>query len=213
MADWDEDSPQLHRNLAKVRARIQQDANARVVPTVAVAKVWQKAMMAGLTVPDHLYVGRFRGEAGLEHCQVRIGSALGVPPADVAEELELFETRLQAAVSALDERYGIDEELDTDGLAAVIDVAAWAHAEWVRIHPFANGNGRTARIWANLILVRYGIPPAVRLRPRPDAGYDAACARAMKGDWPPTAVVFRVMVREAKAPPARGVQSGKVKPP
>jgi len=103
-------------------------------------------------------------------------------------------------------------DLDADGLAAVLDLAAWAHAEWVRIHPFANGNGRTARVWANLILVRYGIPPAVRLRPRPGGGYGAACARAMHGDWQPTALVFRVMLREATAPPARAASSGKVKP-
>lgn len=213
MADWDADSPQLHQNLAKVRASIQRDARKRVVPTVAVAKVWQETMMAGLTVPDPLYVGRFRGEAGLQNCQVRIGNAPGVPPADVADELQLFETKLQAAVSALDQTYSVGVDLDTDGLSAVIDLAAWAHAEWVRIHPFANGNGRSARVWANLILVRYGIPPAVRLRPRPESGYGAACAKAMKGDWRPTALVFLVMVREATAPPVRAASSGKVKPP
>jgi hypothetical protein len=27
-------------------------------------------------------------------------------------------------------------------------LAAILHGEWVRIHPFANGNGRTARLWA-----------------------------------------------------------------
>ena len=204
MADWDADSAQLHQNLTKVRASIQRDARKRVVPTVAVATVWQKTMLAGLTVPDPLYVGRFRGEAGLQNCQVRIGSALGVPPADVANELELFETRLDAAVSALDRKYPVGVDLDTDGLAAVIDLAGWAHAEWVRIHPFANGNGRTARVWANLILVRYGIPPAVWLRPRPESGYGAACARAVQGDWRPTALVFRVMLREATAGPVRG---------
>ncbi|MBI3490264.1 MAG: Fic family protein [Acidobacteria bacterium] len=79
-------------------------------------------------------------------------------------------------------RTPVGVDLDTDGLAAVIDLAAWAHAEWVRIHPFANGNGRTARVWANWIFVRYGFPPAVRLRPRPESGYGAACARAMATD-------------------------------
>jgi hypothetical protein len=205
VADWDADSPQLHQNLAKVRASIQRDAQERVVPTVAVAKVWHQTMMTGLTVPAPLYVGRFRGEAGLQNVQVRIGSALGVPPADVAGELQLFETRLQAVVSALDQKYAVGVDLDTDDdVSAVIDLAAWAHAEWVRIHPFANGNGRTARAWANLILVRYGIPPAIRLRPRPESSYGAACANAMKGDWGPTALVFRAMVREATAPPLRG---------
>jgi hypothetical protein len=78
----------------------------------------------------------------------------------------------------------------------VIDLSAWAHAEWVRMHPFANGNGRTARIWANAILMRYGLPPAIRLRPRPGGGYGRAGAGAMDGDWRPTAAVFRTMLEE-----------------
>ena len=65
------------------------------------------------------------------------------------------------------------------------------HAEWVRIHPFANGNGRTAQLWANNIALRYGVPPFIRLRPRPNSGYAAAGDKAMQGDWKPTAVVFR----------------------
>lgn len=201
MADWDADSPQLNKNLIEIRVSLERDAEKRVAPAVTLAKAWHTTMMAGLTVPDPVYVGRFRGEAGLETCRFRIGSASGVPPADVASELTSFEATLQAAVSILDRAYPAGVDLDADGLAAVIDLAAWAHAEWVRIHPFANGNGRTARVWANWILVRFGLPPAVRLRPRPESGYGAACARAMQGDWRPTARLFRVMVRDATAPP------------
>jgi hypothetical protein len=64
----------------------------------------------------------------------------------------------------------------------------------VRIHPFANGNGRTARLWANYVLMRYGLPPIVRLRPRPDGGYGVAGAAAMDGDWEPTVAVFRKLL-------------------
>lgn len=201
MADWDADSSQLRQNLADIRASLEHDAETRPSPAVALAKSWQATMMAGLTVPAARYLGRFRGEAGLEACRVRIGSASGVPPADVAGELTSFETTLQAAVSILDRAYTTGADLDTDGLAAVIDLAAWAHAEWVRIHPFANGNGRTARIWANWILMRYGLPLAIRLRPRPESGYGASCARAMQRDWQPTARLFRAMVLDATAPP------------
>lgn len=44
--------------------------------------------------------------------------------------------------------------------------------------------------------MRYGLPPFVRLRPRPDGGYGAACSKAMEGDWTPTAQVFRRMYRD-----------------
>ncbi|MBI2368368.1 MAG: Fic family protein, partial [Deltaproteobacteria bacterium] len=96
----------------------------------------------------------------------------------MAKQLQEFEQRLQEVVAALDQCCPVGQELDADGLAAIIDVCAWAHSEWVRIHPFANGNGRTARLWANFLLMRYGLPPAIRLRPRPDGGYAAAGARA-----------------------------------
>jgi hypothetical protein len=177
MADWDEDSPQLRENLTKLLAEIAAAARSPALPTVAHAKAWQRAPMKGLSVPHRPFVGRFRGEPGLEGVQVRIGDALGSPPDAVASELAAFEAKLQRVIGALDEAYR-GRDLDTDGLAGVIDVAAWAHAEWVRVHPFANGNGRTARMWANFVLLRYGIPPAVRLRPRPDGGYGAAGARA-----------------------------------
>ena len=39
--------------------------------------------------------------------------------------------------------------------------AATAHIELVRIHPFIDGNGRTARLLTNLLLIRAGYPPAL----------------------------------------------------
>jgi hypothetical protein len=36
---------------------------------------------------------------------------------------------------------------------------------------------------------RYGLPPFIRLRPKP-RGYGDAGAKAMQGDWPPIASVF-----------------------
>src|SRR5256885_2859632 len=146
--------------------------------------------MAGLDVPNPKYVGRFRGEPGLETTRSWIGRLEGVPPGRVGQALAAFEDTLQRLVAALDARYARGQEVDRDGLAAVIDVCAWAHAEWVRIHPFANGNGRTARIWANALLMRYGLPPFIRLRPRPGGGYGRAGAAAMKGDWRAAAAGF-----------------------
>lgn len=40
-------------------------------------------------------------------------------------------------------------------------IAADAHLELVSIHPFIDGNGRTARILMNLILAKNGYPPAI----------------------------------------------------
>ena len=191
MPEWDKDSPRLRQNLGQVLKEIVRAAERREVPTLEAARHWQSWMMEGLEVPDRRYVGAFRGEPGLELIQVRVGANYGVDSIDVSEELADFETKLQALIAELDALLPMGQELDADQLAAVIDPCAWVHAEWVRTHPFANGNGRTARLWANSLAVRYGLPPFICLRPRPNAGYGDAGAKSMQGDWKPTAVVFR----------------------
>jgi len=42
-----------------------------------------------------------------------------------------------------------------------IDLAAEAHYRLVTIHPFVDGNGRTARLLMNFILLCHGYPPAI----------------------------------------------------
>jgi Fic family protein len=50
------------------------------------------------------------------------------------------------------------------------DSAFTAHRQLVGIHPFNDGNGRTARLLMNLILIRGGYPP-VAVRPQDRAAY------------------------------------------
>lgn len=40
-----------------------------------------------------------------------------------------------------------------------VELAAWTHAEFVRIHPFADGNGRTSRLLMNYQLLSRGFLP------------------------------------------------------
>jgi fido (protein-threonine AMPylation protein) len=115
--------------------------------------------------------GHFRGEPGLENVNVTVGANYGVDPADMGESQKQFEAKLQMLVAELDGVLPPGKEPDADELAGIIDLCAWAHSEWVRIHPFANGNGRTARLGANSLAMRYGLPSFIRLRPRPNASY------------------------------------------
>lgn len=196
MPDWDADSPELRTNLAGVLREIARASLCREAPTVESARRWQTALLHNLKAPDPRYVGAFRGEPGLEDLQVKVGGHFGVGGKEVAAALADFEKKLQAIVAELDAQLPAGAEPDADQLAAILDLCAWAHAKWVRIHPFANGNGRTARLWANSIAMRYGLPPFVRLRPRPDSGYAEAGTKAMQGDWIPTAIVFRRLLED-----------------
>ena len=55
-----------------------------------------------------------------------------------------------------------------------------AHRRLVEIHPFNDGNGRTARLLMNLVLIRGGYPP-VAVRPADRPGYIAALQKSQAG--------------------------------
>ncbi len=42
-----------------------------------------------------------------------------------------------------------------------VELASRVHSDFVKIHPFVDGNGRTARLLMNLELMKAGFPPAV----------------------------------------------------
>lgn len=194
--DWDADSPELRRNLAGLLQSIEEDAPQRKRPTVETARRWQVETMRNLQADDPRYVGAFRGEAGLEYVQVDVNGLFGVAAAEVTGSLREFEQRLQSVVGHLDDLVPLGAELNADQIAAIVEVCAWAHAEWVRIHPFANGNGRTARLWANSLAIRYGLPPFVGLRPRPEGDYGLVSEQAMRGDWEPTVATFHQLLED-----------------
>ena len=50
-------------------------------------------------------------------------------------------------------------DLQDRAIENVIELAAWTHAEFVRIHSFADGNGRTSRLIMNYQLMAHGFLP------------------------------------------------------
>lgn len=135
---------------------------------------WQRDLLqwTGHVRKEHL--GAYRGSKNLKDVGVRFGARTGAPPPKVAGELSVFFSSLNARLVALLKELPSDDKTD-DEVLRVCDFAAWAHNEWVRIHPFANGSGRTARLIANWILIRSGLSPAIAIRPRPGDPYLAAC--------------------------------------
>lgn len=77
--------------------------------------------------------------------EVRISGAGHVPPSgnDMYIQVKIFYTDLLRK----------QKELNP------IEYAAWTHVEFVRIHPFADGNGRTSRLLMNYQLISGGFLP------------------------------------------------------
>lgn len=106
------------------------------------------------------FAGKFRTSGA------RISGANFVPPN--ALKVEEFITDLLDFVNS--------EDVD------ILIKAAIFHHRFVWIHPFFDGNGRTARLLLNLILMKRGFPPAIILKNDRKKYYDAL-NQANTGDY------------------------------
>ncbi|MDO8499220.1 MAG: Fic family protein [bacterium] len=103
--------------------------------------------------------GKYREE------NLKITYSKHLPPhySEVVSLMVQKDTELQEKLETLRTAEGImsgknnkEEEL-LAAFDAVIRAAAWLHHTITFVHPFREGNGRTARLAANLILERYGL--------------------------------------------------------
>ncbi|MGH3427837.1 MAG: Fic family protein [Mycobacteriales bacterium] len=201
--EWAEDRLRDRRrlisNIEAVGRRISAEAPQRLQPTVAMAQQWHREIYAGTRVPVPCYAGEVRGGDGcpeLLDYRVRVGRVVAVSPEDVPTSLERLEDQMGDAIGRVDPHIAVGTVPATNAqISSVLVFAAFAHGEWIRIHPFANGNGRTARLWAQWVAVRYGLPPFVRLKPRPrGTAYGDAAAASMEGRHEVMVPVFQEML-------------------
>jgi fido (protein-threonine AMPylation protein) len=202
---WNADPPgsgkRLAANLRGIALEIKHDAPARLPATTTMAQDWHRRAFTGMALPVPYYAGEIRDTDAafpeLIGYEVEVGGVRGVPSADVPAALRTFESGMRSALAALDPVITIGVGPATVAeLDAALRIAAIAHGEWTRIHPFANGNGRIARLWANWVAARYGLPLFVRLRPRPAVSlYAGAAALSMRGNHAPMVAVLHEMLR------------------
>ena len=81
-----------------------------------------------------------------------------------------------------------------------VEFAARVHAEFVNIHPFKDGNGRTARLIMNFELMRAGFPTViVPVDARPDY-YRNLDIAATQGDYLPFVMQIAELAQKSFAP-------------
>jgi hypothetical protein len=84
--------------------------------------------------------------------RVRIAGSFNIPPAP---------EKLEKQMGELISEYTLGRNATESNPSKFIELAALMHLHLTRIHPFSDGNGRTARIIQNKILADGDLPPAI----------------------------------------------------
>jgi Fic/DOC family len=132
------------------------------------------------------YAGNFRGEAFrcLQYYRVQIESdpLVGAVPEEVVVQMAQLSTTIADAIGVLD-AFAASGRSRVANLWQVVRVAARVFAEFLTIHPYANGNGHAGRLIVCTLLGRYGFWMkrwSVEPRP-PDPPYSRAIADYRRG--------------------------------
>lgn len=127
--------------------------------------------------------------AGWRNRQVVVGTHTPPEPHRVPMLMREYTLDLQARLDAAREP------------APLLDALAFAEGRLLWIHPFADFNGRTSRLFLRLLLRRLDLPD-VDVAPDPDQAqaYFAALRSADQGDWRPLQTLWRERI-EKRGPP------------
>ena len=197
---WQEDDPKnlplIQGNAAQLITELRATAAERLLPTCEELCRWHARLYAGGGVPVAGYVGHFRGDLAVPELidyEVGLGPRLkdgnlekmGVWARLVSSEMGAVLAGLNAVFAELDARLPVGKSpTSPDEILAVISLTALAHGECLRVHPFANGNGRIARLFVAFICLRYGLPMFLHIKPRPDSDDYIRASRDSMGHPP-----------------------------
>ncbi|WP_081663220.1 Fic family protein [Flavobacterium subsaxonicum] len=119
----------------------------------------------GKPTKKRIAVGRYKSSPN--HVQTKTG------------EIFYFATPEETPAKMSDLMVWYNEKIEDSGFNPIL-LAAEFHYKFIRIHPFDDGNGRTARILMNFILMKFGYPPVI-IKTEDKANYFAALQLADVG--------------------------------
>ncbi|TIX25561.1 MAG: hypothetical protein E5V37_26955 [Mesorhizobium sp.] len=153
---------------------------------------FHELLFTGLTPPHFPYfAGKYRGERFrcLQDYEVGVQGdrAVGHTAATVPMEMESFAVEVGRLNKEMDFSFSANSKLFTPEMKVfrAVQLVAAAFVYFLEIHPFANGNGHSARMLIICLLGRHNIYPNAKwkLHPRPDdPAYTQAIAAYRKGD-------------------------------
>ena len=158
---------------------VQELASQRLPITIPLLQRINAAVMHGTGALVRTVLGDFDSSRGdLRLVRVFVGKKYFPPHDKVPGLLEAFCA-------------GVNEQLlNATGIDA-LNLAADVHYNFINIHPFADGNGRTARLLMNYILFYHGLPPIKIFSEDRTAYIDALNATEAMNDL----TIFRAFVR------------------
>jgi fido (protein-threonine AMPylation protein) len=147
---WDDEAEapfteQIFENFYLLSQWLRVHAKSRLITTTLVRHFHRVAF--GQAFPR--YAGVLRGDD--LPVEAEFGRFRGVPYREVERALDELHRKIQGYMEQFKGSSGADQQ------ELGLQLAATHHGEFIRIHPFVNGNGRTGRVCVNYFAARYGL--------------------------------------------------------
>lgn len=139
-------------------------------------------------VPVDYYAGNFRQDNDDLKClsvNVQVGAKPGAPFQDVDRSMSHLCSEGQYMMSSVHANGG------GDAAKRFAVAVAYVVGEFIRVHPFLNGNGRVSRLLWYWLCRRMSVKPQVSVFPRPPSRLYATCmSESMSGNHMPLAIAI-----------------------
>ncbi len=205
--DWSTDGPEtregnFRRSSADAYRAVQAAARRKMVDSPMCCG-WHRTMFVH-HVPLDYYAGNYRQVDPSRPClekNVEVSGIAGAPYNIVDSEMRrLFDVARLHLISLEINWPRLSPNERSKRLAIIL---AMMIGRFIQIHPFVNGNGRVSRLLWAWGLIRFGVPPQLRVRRHPEhPKYNSVMAKAMQGDFSPLALfIITHLARHAHNPP------------